>query len=321
MLRVGPGNLAQPAFEVTRTLHAVAIFHDLGPVYFTRLRQSQRLRAQSSYLQQDDEVISSASIRRPLGLSDQEGIPMKFAHTSARVAFVVHLEVPTTLATDVARIEHVVHLFRGLNVPATWIVAAGKNYEHLLQQGMISESDQLALAIAANETGAANFRDALRKRLTTTLEGQTVSLIAGEPSTFRAHAAFLSEQGIRGVISNAVKRRGAPAHSPLPCGLWQIDHALTIPGQSLFANLLPGSSASRRLHKLIIDEQTISISVDASRIAHTSMRSIQHLESMLHQVAHLASRDEIRLTTAGQIIAELAASRASRPQHSILRAA
>ncbi len=69
------------------------------------------------------------------------------------------------------------------------------------------------------------------------------------------------------------------------------------------------------------EEQTVTISVDAARIAHTSTRSLQHLENLLLGVAHAASREEIRLATAGQIVAELSASRASRPQHSILRAA
>jgi hypothetical protein len=246
---------------------------------------------------------------------------MKLAPPSARVAFVVHLEVPATLASDVARIEHVVHLFRGLHVPATWVVAAGRNYEHLHQHNMLRDGDELALAISATETGAATFRDTLRKRLTTTLGSQSLTMVAGEPSTFRTHAAFLSEQGLRGVLSNSIKRRSAAGHTPLPCGLWQLDHALAIPGQSLFANLLPGSDASRRLNKLLTDEQTITISVDAARIAHTSTRSLQHLESMLRSVSQLASREEISLTTAGQIVAELTASRAPRPQHSILRAA
>lgn len=246
---------------------------------------------------------------------------MKLALPSARVAFVVHLEVPATLAADVARIEHVVHLFRGLHVPATWVVAAGKNYEHLRQQGMLAETDELALAISATETGAASFRDSLRKRLATTLANQSLTLVSGQPSIFRTHAAFLSEQGLRGVLSNSLKRRGTPGHAPLPCGLWQLDHALAIPGQSLFANLLPGSSSSRRLNKLLSDEQTVTIAVDAARIAHTSARSLQHLEELLRSVSQLASREEIGLTTAGQIVAELSASRVARPQHSILRAA
>jgi hypothetical protein len=246
---------------------------------------------------------------------------MKFALPSARVAFVVHLEAPTTLASDVARIEHVVHLFRGLQVPATWVVAAGKNFEHLRQQNMLRDSDELALAISATETGVTDFRDSLRKRLATTLANQSVTMVAGQPSTFRTHAAFLSEQGLRGVLSNSLKRKDVPGHTPLPCGLWQLDHALAIPGQSLFANLLPGGNATRRLHKLLSNEQTITISVDAARIAHTSTRSLQQLEDLLRSVSYLASRKEIHLTTAGSIVAELTASRISKPQHSILRAA
>jgi hypothetical protein len=237
------------------------------------------------------------------------------------MAFVVHLEVPATLASDVARIEHVVHLFRGHHVPATWVVAAGKNYELLRQRNMLRDSDELALAISPTETGATGFRDSVRKRLATTLAKQSVTMVAGQPSTFRTHAAFLSEQGLRGVLSNSLKRRGMPSHTPLPCGLWQLEHAMAIPGQSLFANLLPGGNSTRRLQKLLSDEQTITVSVDAARVAHTSTRSLQHIEDLLRSVSLLASREEIGLTTAGQIVAELSASRVARPQHSILRAA
>jgi hypothetical protein len=210
---------------------------------------------------------------------------MNSALPSARVAFVVHLEVPTTLAADVARIEHVVHLFRGLHVPATWVVAAGKNYEHLRNHNLLRDSDELALAITATETGVHGFRDSLRKRLATTLANQSVTMVAGQPSVFRTHAAFLAEQGLRGVLSNSHKRKGTPGHTPLPCGLWQLDHALAIPGQSLFANLLPGCNSSRRLHKLLCDEQTITISVDAARIAHTSTRSLLDLDFLLRSVS------------------------------------
>jgi hypothetical protein len=100
-----------------------------------------------------------------------------------------------------------------------------------------------------------------------------------------------------------------------------LDHALAIPGQSLFANLLPGSNSARRLHKLLSDERTITVSVDAARIAQTSTRSLQHLEDLLRTVSHLAGHEEINLTTPGQIVAELLASRTAKPQHSILRAA
>ena len=244
---------------------------------------------------------------------------MKFVLPATRVAFVVHLEVPATLAADIARIEHVVHLFRGLHVPATWVVETGKNFERLRQNKMLRDNDELALAISAIETGSVGFRDSLRKRLATTLAGQSVTMVAGQPSTFRTHAAFLSEQGLRGVLSNSLKRRGTPSQTPLPCGLWQLEHALAIPGQSLFANLLPGGNSARRLHKLLSDEQTITISVDAARIAQTSTRSLQHLEDLLHNVSQLASHQEISLTTAGQIVAELSARRVARSQHSILR--
>ena len=245
---------------------------------------------------------------------------MGLAPISPRVAFIVRLETPATLSADIARVEHIVHLFRGYHVPATWVVSAGKSYELLRGRGVLHAGEELALAVSPQETGSPDFRDRLRKRLAS-INSCRLSLVAGVPSTFSPLAAFLSEQGLRGVVTNTIKRRGAPGLSPLPCGLWQLDHAMAIPGQSVLSNLLPGNNASQRLCKVIADEHTVTISVDAARIAHTSSRTLQSLEHLLRGVSQSASLEELTLTTAGTIVAELAAARASRPQHSILHAA
>lgn len=249
---------------------------------------------------------------------------MKISLASARVAFAIHLEGALSAAADVARIQHVVHLFRGHHLPATWSIAGRDSLELLQHKGLLQDGDELALAVSSDSSmTVSQFRDTLRGRLAMiqASTGTTIQLAAGEPSTLRNHAAILAEQGIHGILSNTRKLAAAPSHSPLPCGLWQLDYAISIPLKSWFTRVLPGGSALHQLNKLISKDQTVLITVDAAHFAHASTRSLQSLEKLLRQVSHAASREEIAITTAGEIVAELTASRVARPQHSILRAA
>lgn len=253
---------------------------------------------------------------------------MKLSPSPARVAFVVHLDGPHTeqaqsAVADIARIQHLVHLFRGHHVPATWAVTDCCDLKLMQHQGLLQAGDELAIAISRSEATAPLLRESLRKRVSAIqiCTGTTVGLVAGEPALLRNHAAFLAEQGLRGILSNTLKRPTAKTHSPLPCGLWQFDDALAIPHKSWLARLLPGGNPLQRIQKLIAKEETCLISVDAAKVAHASTRSLQNLEKLLREVSHSASRAELAINTAGEILAGLTASRVSRPQHSILRAA
>lgn len=249
---------------------------------------------------------------------------MKISTASARVAFTIHLEGALSAAADVARIQHVVHLFRGHHLPATWSITGRESLELMQHKGLLQDGDELALAISSDSsTKNDQFRSTLRQRLAMihASTGTTIQLAAGEPTTLRNHAAILAEQGIHGILSNTRKLAADPSHSPLPCGLWQLDYAISIPKKSWFARLLAGGSALHQLNKLISKERSVLITVDAAQFAHASTRSLQSLEKLLRQVSHAASREEISITTAGEIVSELTASRVARPQHSILRAA
>lgn len=252
---------------------------------------------------------------------------MKLSASPARVAFVVHLEGPhvhdgQSGAAHFARVQHLVHLFRGHHIPATWSVAGCCDLHLIQNKSLLQSDDELALAISAKQANSPLLRDSLRKRVTAIQNNTntTVGLVSGEPAQLRNHAAFLAEQGLRGILSNMSKRRGENIYSPLPCGLWQFDETLAIPHRSWLARLVSGS-ALHHLQKLLSTEKITMVSVDAMRLAHTSSRSLQNLEKLLRHVSHAASREEVAITTAGELLAELTASRVARPQHSILRAA
>jgi hypothetical protein len=254
---------------------------------------------------------------------DQEGTMMKSYPSSTRVAFVVHLDGPKSAAADVARIQHVVHLFRGHHIPATWAIANCDSLQLMQHKGLLEPGDELALALPQTNSLSSNaFRESLRNKLTEirACSRTTIHLAAGEPTIMRIHAATFAEQGIRGIVAESKVRQGELSYTPLPCGLWQLNQALTIPQKSWLSWLFSGS-AIQSFNKLLAKRSTVLIAVDASRIAHASARSLQSLEKLLRHVSHIASHDELAITTAGEIIAELAASRVARPQHSILRAA
>lgn len=246
---------------------------------------------------------------------------MNVTPPAARVAFVIHLEGPHSKQADVARIQHIIHLFHGHHLRATWSIANCDSLARMYQKGLLDEGDEVALALQPLEISSVAFRGSLRSRLASIqfCTGRPIGLLAGDPDLLRPHGAFLNEQQLRGILSCSARRAGSPTHSPLPCGLWRLDHALAIPHTSLFNRLFFGGSPLHQLNKLIAGDDAVLISVDALKVAHGSTRHLQCLEKFLRHVSHCISRNEISLTTPGEIVAELSAHRVSRPQHSILK--
>ncbi len=252
---------------------------------------------------------------------------MKLSPSAARVAFVIQLQTQGSSA-DAARIQHVVHLFRGHRLPCTWSIAGCNSLESLQHQGILHPTDNLALTIGPESisphASARLFRDTLRKRLTAmqACSGAEVHLVAGDPSALRTHAAILAEQGIRAVLSNSEQRTGSSSHTPLPCGLWQMNFGAVIPRRKWLARLIVGNQGLlRQVTKLSAIAQPLFVSIDAYAVAHTSARSLQQLEKLLQSISLSASRQQVNVVTIGEILSELSANRVSRPQQSILRAA
>ncbi|TWU23778.1 hypothetical protein [Bythopirellula polymerisocia] len=252
---------------------------------------------------------------------------MKLAHTAPRVAFVIQLQTQGT-ATDVARIQHVVHLFRGHRIPCTWSVAGCCSLESIQHKGILQSTDNLALTFGHENSTAQSssglFRDTLRKRLAAmrACSGAEIHLVAGDPTTLRSHAAILAEQGIRAVLSSSEQQSLSSSHSPLPCGLWQMNFGAMIPRRSWLARFVAGNqSVLRQVTKLSALDQPLLVSIDASAVAHTSARSLQQLDKLLQSISLCASRQQVNVVTVGEIVVELSAGRVSRPQQSILRAA
>lgn len=252
---------------------------------------------------------------------------MKTTPSAAQVAFVIKMQTRGT-AADVARIQHVIHLFRGHRITCTWSVAGCCSLESVQQKGILNSTENLAIAIGsecvAPRTSASMFRENLRKRLAAmqACSGADIHLVAGDPTALRPYAAILVEQGIRGVLSNETCGSSTSSQTPLPCGLWQMNFHAEIPRRkSLFSYLTVNQSVQRKIGKLTAADQPLLISINASAVAHASARYLQQLDKLLQSVSHLASRQQLQIVTINEIVADLLASRISRPQQSILRAA
>ena len=240
-----------------------------------------------------------------------------------RMGFVIQLQTHRTAAADVARIEHVVHLFRGHRLPCTWSIAGCCSLELMRHQGLLGRGDELALQIGTEGTTADGFRGQLRQRLAAmhACSGEHLQLVAGDPAILRPHAAILAEQGIRAVLSTSGQRPAA-SQTPLPCGLWQMNFGAAIPRQSrLFGWGAGNQGVLRKVARLTAADKPLLVSVDATLVAHANARSLQQLEKLVQAVSQAASRREVRVVTIREILADLAAERVSRPQQSILRAA
>ena len=251
---------------------------------------------------------------------------MKLTPSAARVAFVLQLQTQDS-TPDTARIQHVIHLFRGHRIPCTLSVAGCCSLESISHKRILQATDNLALTLGPESApggSTSHFRDSLRKRLAAMrgCSGADIQLVAGDPAVLRPYAAILAEQGIQAVLSNSDERSASSSHTPLPCGLWQMNFGAVIPRRSWLAKLVAGNqSVLRQITKLSAIDQPLLVSIDAAAVAHMSARSLQQLDKLLQSISLFASRQQLNVVTIPELVAELTASRVSRPQQSILKAA
>ena len=243
-----------------------------------------------------------------------------------RVAFVTTLQTQDS-AADLARISHVVHLFRGHRLSCTWALSSSSTLELVQLEGQLGANEDLALATADLDfTVGKSFvalRDTLRKGLTEIQAGggNGVLFACGDVEKLRPYVSILSENGIRGVIQGKIAR-GASAITPLPCGLLQFNCGMQIPVRSWLARIIPtAQTLGKWITKFQGSSETLLISVDASAVAHTTARGLRSLDRFLQEVSQAASLQQVQLVSLSELLAELIARRSPRPQQSILRSA
>jgi len=176
---------------------------------------------------------------------------MKLATTVPRVAFVVDLNTADPDQAKAARMHHLVHLFSGHRLPATWTVDSPERVESLRKQVSPTAAIEVALKIdqqwLSPLASHSQFRSALDARISAlTAAGEaSISLVVGDPQLLRPRAAILAEQGIAGVFAPR-QNCAAPAKlRPLPCGLWQLEPSFCIPPKRTFINFWAGHRRRR----------------------------------------------------------------------------
>ena len=245
-----------------------------------------------------------------------------------QVAFVVNLGPVESTESHIARIHHLVHLFQGHRLPATWAVADAQRMHPLGTQQTLAKMDELALTVddhwSASQMPKSRFREELIARLAAlqAAGAAATTLVVGKPQLLRSRTAVLAEQGIRAVLTGSVERSTEAKSRPLPCGLWQLAPNVQVPQLRRLPLWWPfHRTSARQLIAAGTATGAIIVAVQSAQLGRSSARSLQQIEKLLREVAWAASRNQLALTTVGQIVAELAIAREVKPQRSILRLA
>lgn len=248
------------------------------------------------------------------------------ARIAPRVAFVVNLEPLDAPSPNLARLRHLVHLFRGHRVAATWAVADASQARLLRDSSSSSAGSEMALMIdrnwAAVQTSRSRFADELRDRLASLADavGAMPSTVAGEIELLRSRIVSLSDQGIRAILASCPSASFSGRSRPLPCGLWHLVPNASWPKRRL-SRWLPSRPTSVRELISRESEGVILVSIESAKLKRAGARGLQSFEKLLREVSWSASRGQMQISTLSEIVDDLLCRRESKPQRSILRPA
>ncbi len=243
-----------------------------------------------------------------------------------RVAFVINLAPTDSPRPNLARLRHLVHLFRGHRVAATWAVADASWARLLRDSSPSSAATEIALTVD-DTWGAAHlshlrFGNELGNRLAglANSAGTTPTLVVGDLSSLRSRMTNLSEQGIQAIFASWPSASVATKSRPLPCGLWQLVPSVRWPKRRL-SRWLPSRPTSVRDLMASASEGSILVSVESAELERVGARGLQTFEKLLREVSWSASRGQMLISTVSEIVADLVSRREVKPQRSILRLA
>ena len=253
---------------------------------------------------------------------------MDEAKTMPQVAFVMNLAGSQGTETRSARIQHLVHLFHGHRLPATWVVADLECAKLLSAQHSASSFEtEIAIPVegawSEADTPPSSFRRQLAERCAAirAAANSEIGLVAGDPRTLRSRAALFAEQDIRGILS-LEQDSSAKSSRPLPCGMWQLEMHFQIPQVRRLSQWFSGRRIStKQLVAAGRERSTTLIGIDTGKLGTSNARSLRSFEKLLREVSWAASRNQLTVTTVGEVVNELASQRAVKPQQSILRSA
>ena len=250
---------------------------------------------------------------------------MDLTHRTTRAALIINLGRCTIPAEQQARLQHMIGVLHGLGLPATLVLENVAQAEQILEQVTGSPPPEVVLSLEAQVTGRnadhCNFRRIVQQELLAIRRSPwgMPRLVMGDPEVLRSRLAFLSEQGVGGILSTKQSRRGRQAIRPLPCGLWQLEPTIKVaPARPLFDLLFP-----RRLSvKQVAAVRTVHfLYVDAEVLQRMSARRFRGVEEFLRDLSVAQSQNQLTVCCASETVASLACPREAKPQRSILRVA
>jgi hypothetical protein len=252
-------------------------------------------------------------------MKDQNGIVPK-------VAFVINLAQADCPRPNLARLRHLVHLFRGHRVAATWAVADASQTRLLRDSSSNSTMNEIALTVdaswAASQVSQSRFGNELGSRLAglTKSTGAAPTLVVGDLQAMRPRMTTLSQHSVGAIFSNTLPLADAKGSRPLPCGLWQLNPTVRWPKRRL-SRWLPSRSTSIKDLCASASEGAVLVSIESAELERVSARSLQNIEKLLRELSWSASRGQMQIATVSEIVADLVSQREVRPQRSILRTA
>jgi hypothetical protein len=242
-----------------------------------------------------------------------------------RLCFVINLAHAENAGPNLARLKHLVHLFRGHRLPATWAVADAAQTPLLRDFAATAVRHQIGLSLdeswAAAHHGAARFGDELSHRLArlSNASGST-TLLVGDRGQLGSRMRVLAELGIRAIFTSFSQAATPLKPRPLPCGMWLLAPRVRLPKPRL-TRWLPTRATSVKELLASACAGNVLVEVAADEWERIGVRGMQALEKLLRDVSWSASRGQLQVVTVSEIVADLAGQYAVRPQRSILRLA
>jgi len=243
-----------------------------------------------------------------------------------KVAFVINLAQADSSSPNLARLRHLMHLFHGHRVAASWAVTNVSQARVLRDSSPGTSAADFALMVddnwGASDVSSSRFGNELGSRLVGLKNsvGAAPMLVVGDLGALRSRMTLLADQGVRAIISNDHSASDASSSRPLPCGLWQLVPSLHWPKRRL-SRWLPSRSTSVKDLLAADTRGSILVNVEAAALERVSARGLRSIEKLLREVSWSASRGQMQISAVSEIVADLVSEREVKPQRSILRTA
>ncbi len=255
---------------------------------------------------------------------------------TGRFIITVDLE-PAAIVTDPAAIrrlheygERVQQILENHRLPATWAVAEPATSPAVTRLRSSLLRHEIALLGEATWVGGQVARSCFAQELARRVghaQAADLAITSLVPRDVLVddHLDLVIRHGItavRGLVDVEGRSRRPAVPHPLHYGLWEIPGSERLPGRSgWLSRPLSSWRLMRRMDAASRRCGFFHAIVDVPRLAEAGRSALRSFERAIRNVARLAQRSRVRPATLCDAAAELSATPASSPQHSILRRA